>query len=318
MKKKKQNAVFEDIITTISRCFIVLVVIVVVCIAFSGIRFVKPGEVAIVLRFGKVVGETQEEQIHQPGILFAFPYIVDEVVTVQTGTVMERVIETHYTDGALTTINNNGYVITGDNNIAFMKVSVKYTISDPIEYALKVKDVDKIIDACVSNAMLEKAASTNFDAILTTGKEDFAKSVSKLAQANINSNNLGVKITSFEFLNVEPPSELKYIYDAVNAASIDVEKIIKEANQYKIQTKIEAQTSVEKLISTTNTDKAQKISAANTDLAEFWGTIDEYEKSYASRTVVRTRIKNDKLTKAIASIGKIVAVKDGDGHIIIN
>lgn len=318
MKKRKQNAVFEDIITTISRCFIVLVVIVVICIAFSGIRFVKPGEVAIVLRFGKVVGESQDEQIHQPGILFAFPYIIDEVVTVPTGTVMERVVETHYTDGALTTINNNGYVITGDNNIAFMKVSVKYTISDPINYALKVKDVEKILDACVSNAMLEKAASTNFDAILTTGKEEFAKSVSTLAQRNINSNNLGVKITSFDFLNVEPPSELKYVYDSVNAASIDVEKILKEANQYKTQKEIEAKASVEQLISTTNANKAQKVSAANSDLSEFWGTIEEYEKSYASRTVVRTRIKNDKLTKAVASIGKIIAVKDGDGHIIIN
>ena len=38
---KKKNAVFEDIITTISRYFIVLVVIVVVCIGFSGVRFVK-------------------------------------------------------------------------------------------------------------------------------------------------------------------------------------------------------------------------------------------------------------------------------------
>ena len=318
MKKKKKNAVFEDIITTITRCFIVLVVIVVVCIGFSGIRFVNPGEVAIVLRFGKVVGETQDEQVHQSGILFAFPYIIDEVVTVPVGTVMERVVETHYTDGSLTTINNNGYVITGDNSIALMKVSVKYTVSDPVSYALKVKDVEKIIDACVSNAMLEKAASTNFDAILTTGKEDFAKSVSKLAQENIDGNKLGVKITSFEFLNVEPPSELKSVYDSVNAASIDVEKILKEANLYKTQTEIEANASVEKLISATNTEKAQKVSAANTDLAEFWGTIDEYEQSYASRTVVRTRIKNDKLTKAVSSIGKIVAVKDGDSHIIIN
>ena len=65
MKKRKQNAVFEDIITTISRCFIVLVVIVVICIAFSGIRFVKPGEVAIVLRFGKVVGEESYQVLEE-------------------------------------------------------------------------------------------------------------------------------------------------------------------------------------------------------------------------------------------------------------
>ena len=42
---KKKNAVFEDIITTVSRYFVVLVVIVIVCIALSGIKFVKSGEV---------------------------------------------------------------------------------------------------------------------------------------------------------------------------------------------------------------------------------------------------------------------------------
>ena len=67
---KKKNAVFEDIITTISRYFIVLVVIVVVCIGFSGVRFVKSGEVAVVLRFGKIVEEQGEPKVNQPGILF--------------------------------------------------------------------------------------------------------------------------------------------------------------------------------------------------------------------------------------------------------
>ncbi len=315
MKKKKKNAVFEDVITTVSRCFIVLVVIVVVCIGFSGIRFVNPGEVAIVLRFGKIVGDTPEEQIHEPGILFAFPYIIDEVVTVPTGTVMERIIETHYTDGP---IGSSGYVITGDNAIALMRVSVKYTITDPVNYALHIKDAEKMIDACVSNAMLEKAASTNFEEILTTGKEEFSSAVRKLSQRNIDSNKIGVTLTSFEFVNVVPPEDVKPYYDSVTAASIDQEKIIKEANQYASQVKIEAEAEKEKLISEAEAEKSKKVSAANSDLSEFWGVKDEYEKSYLSRATVTTRIKNDKLTKAISNIGRIVAVKDGDGHIFIN
>lgn len=318
MKKKKKNAVFEDVITTVSRCFIVLVVIVVICIGFSGIRFVNPGEVAIVLRFGKIVGDTPEEQIHESGILFAFPYIIDEVVTVPTGTVMERVIETHYTDGQLSTINNSGYVITGDNAIALMRVSVKYTITDPVSYALKINDAEKMIDACVSNAMLEKAASTDFGDILTTGKEEFSSSVRKLAQKNIDSNKIGVTLTSFEFVNVAPPEEVKTVYDNVTAASADQEKMIKEANQYAEQVRIEAEAEKNKLVSEAEAEKSKKISAADADLSEFRGIRAEYEESYASRVTVRTRIKNDKLTKAISSIGRIIAVKDGDGHIIIN
>ena len=315
---KKKNAVFEDIITTISRYFVILVVIVIVCIALSGIRFVKSGEVAIVLRFGKLVGETPEEQIHEPGILFAFPYIVDEVVTVQTGSVMERTVTTHYTEGAMTTINNNGYVVTGDNNIAVMKVSVKYTITDPVSYALHIKDVDKIIDACVSNAMLERAACTNFDDILTSGKEKYSLQVKNVAQQSLDNNSVGVTLNTVELTTVAPPQEVKAIYDSVNAATVDKEKILKEANQYAEQTKIAANASAEKLISAANTTYSQNTAKANADLAEFWGTLEEYERSAESREVVRARIKSDKLSKAISNIGKVIAVKDGDSHIIIN
>ena len=315
---KKKNAVFEDIITTVSRYFVVLVVIVIVCIGFSGIRFVKSGEVAIVLRFGKLVGNTPEEQIHEPGILFAFPYIIDEVVTVKTGSVMERTVTTHFTEGSMTTINNNGYVVTGDNNIALMKVSVKYTITDPVNYALKIKDIDSIIDACVSNAMLERAACTKFDAILTSGKEKFSTEVRNVAQQSLDNNNVGVTLSTVELTNVAPPEEVKSVYELVNAATVDAEKILKEANQYKEQTLIAASASAEKIISSANTTYSQKTSAANSDLAEFWGTRDEYERSPASRIVVRERIKSDKLSTAIAKIGKVVAVKDGNSHIIIN
>ena len=315
---KKKNAVFEDIITTVSRYFVVLVVIVVICIALSGIRFVKSGEVAVILRFGELVGETPEEQIHEPGILFAFPYIIDEVVTVQTGSVLERTVTTHYTEGSMTTINNNGYVVTGDNNIALMKVSVKYTITDPVSYALHVKDVEKIIDACVSNAMLERAACTDFDTILTSGKEKFSIQVKNVAQESLDNNSVGVTLSTVELTNVSPPEEVKAVYDSVNAATVDAEKILKQANQYKEQTLIEARASAESLKSVADTAHSQRTSAANADLAEFWGTLEEYERSDASKDVVRTRIRNEKLSKAISKIGKVVAVKDGDSHIIIN
>lgn len=315
---KKKNAVFEDIITTISRYFVVLVVIVIVCIALSGIKFVKSGEVAMVLRFGKLVGDTPEEQVHQPGILFAFPYIIDEVVTVQTGSVMERTVTTHYTEGAMSTLNNNGYVVTGDNNIALMKVSVKYTISDPVSYALHVKDVEKIIDACVSNAMLERAACTDFDTILTSGKEKYGLQVKNVAQESLDNNSVGISISTVELTTVAPPEEVKAYYDGVNQASIDRETKIKEANQYKDKVIIEAGATKDKLVSEAEVLYAQKTAAAKSDLTEFYGLLEDYEKSYSSQALVRTRIRNEKIAQVIGKIDRVITVKDGQSHIFIN
>ena len=136
----KKNLLFEDILRTVSRYFVVIIIAVVLIICCSGIRFIKSGESAVILRFGKIVGDTPEEQVHDAGILFAFPYIIDEVITIPTGSVQEFTVNTHYTDGEMTTYDRNGYVITGDNNIAILSASVKYTISDPVAYALSVKD----------------------------------------------------------------------------------------------------------------------------------------------------------------------------------
>ena len=82
--REKKKTVLADILGSVTKYFLILVAVVVVCIALSGIRVVKSGEVALILRFGKLVGNTYEEQVHEPGLLFAFPYIIDEVITVPT------------------------------------------------------------------------------------------------------------------------------------------------------------------------------------------------------------------------------------------
>jgi hypothetical protein len=116
----KKNLLFEDILRTVSRYFVIIIIAVVLIICCSGIRFIKSGEQAIILRFGKIVGDTPDEQIHDAGVLFAFPYIIDEVITVPTGSIHEFTVNTHYTEGEMTTYDRNGYVITGDDNIAIL------------------------------------------------------------------------------------------------------------------------------------------------------------------------------------------------------
>ena len=142
MRKNKKNAVFEEILSTLSKFFVVAVALIVILICFSGVKFIKSGNVALILRFGNLVGNTYEEQVHKPGLLLAFPYIIDEVIVVPTGNVVEQKITTHYTAGDMKGLKSNGYVITGDQNIAVISATVKYNITDPVSYALKVNGIE--------------------------------------------------------------------------------------------------------------------------------------------------------------------------------
>lgn len=315
MKKSKKNAVFEEILTSLSKFFVLAVAAIVVIICFSGVRFIKSGNVALILRFGSLVGDTYEEQVHEPGLLLAFPYIIDEVIEVPTGSIVEQKITTHYTVGNMTSLRNNGYVITGDQNIAVISATVKYAITDPVSYALAVKEIDSVINACVSNAMVEAAACVSVDDILTSGKDAYSKDVTKRAQAKLDNAKTGITIKTLELTKVSMPNEVSTVYENVNAATVQASTMIENAKQYRETVIPQAQSTADSTISAANTAYSQAISAANSELVEFWGLVEEYKQS---PKVVRTRVYNEKISDAISRIGKIKIVDDGDSKIFIN
>lgn len=315
MRKQRKKSLFADILTTVTKYFLILVVFVVLFICMSGIRVVKSGEVAVVLRFGKIVGETYEEQIHEPGLLFAFPYIIDEVITIPTESIMETTVTTHYTAGQMTSLRNNGYVITGDQNIAVLSATVKYVISDPVAYALYIKDINSIINAFVSNAMIEEAAAISVDTLLTSGKDAYGTQIMRHAQDKLSMMETGIIISTIELTNVSMPAEVREYYEQVNAANVQYSTMIEEAKAYRENLIPAAEARVDTLISEANANYASKVAAANTDLAEFWGLLEEYNTNPA---VVKTRIYSAKISAAIAKIGTVRVVQDGDSHIFIN
>ena len=313
MKAKKKSLV-SDILNTLTKCFVVLVVVIVLIIAFSGIKIVKSGNVALVFRFGKLVGESYEEQVHEPGLLLAFPYIIDKVVMVPTGSVMEQTVTTHYTNGNMTTLRNNGYVITGDHNIAVVSASVKYVISDPVAYTLNVKDITSLINAFISSAMVEEAAKIGVYELLTSGKDAYSQAIIQKAQQKLSNMSAGVMLSVVELTNVSMPAEVKDLYDQVNSAAVNAATLIEKAELYRENLLPSAEAQKATAIANANTEKANAVSGANTALAEFWGVTEEYK---TNPELVKTRIYNAKVAEAVAKIGKIYMVLDDGSKIVI-
>ncbi len=315
MRRKKKNSLFADILGTVTKYFVVFVIVAAAFICFSGLRVVKSGEVGVILRFGKIVGNTYEEQVHEPGLMFAFPYIIDEVIMIPTESVMEIKVKTHYTDGMMTTMRNNGYVITGDHNIATVSATVKYVVSDPVAYALSIKDVKSVINAFVSNAMVEEASCISVDELLTSGKDRYREQVLSRAQAKLNSVEAGVTISTIELTNVSMPYEVRDIYDMVNSANVNYSTQIEQAKQYREGLIPSAESRANALVKEAESFYYSSVAAANASLAEFWGLIDEYK---INPEVVMTRVYSAKVSEAIAKIGKVRVVQDGETKIFIN
>lgn len=309
----QQNNLFADTLNTVTKYLKILVVIVIAGIFLSGIRVVKSGEVALILRCGKLVGDTREEQVHDSGLLLAFPYIIDEVIMVPTSSVMEQTVTTYTHDGVFT--KNGAYVITGDQNIALMAASVKYMVSDPVSYALNVKNISEVINACVSTSMLSEAANYDVDDLLTTEKDRFAKQTLNRAMEKLEKAQIGVKLTSVELTQVSMPMEVKGVYNEVNAATVSAATTLENARSYKTSLIPKAEATAAETIAAAKTNQATQVSSATAALAEFWGLVDEYGQN---PQVVRSRVYTQKVQQMLNKIGTVRVVADGESKIFLN
>lgn len=311
----KKKTLFADVLETVTKYFLVLVLLVVAGVFLSGLRVVETGNAAVVLRFGKLVGDTREEQVREPGLMFAFPYIIDEVIMVPVGGVMEQTVTTHYTDPQDGATALGGYVITGDQSVAVVSASVKYVISDPVAYALMVKDISSTINVVVSSAMLNEAARLDVDQLLTDGKDNYAKAIAVRAGEKLNAIGAGVSITAVELTNVAMPEEVREVYEAVNSATVQAATAIERAHQYRENVLPNAEKMADMLIADANSQYAFKVADANLDLAEFWGVLEEYQ---TSPEVVKTRIYSTKAVAFMQMLQKVYVVQNGDNKIFIN
>ena len=317
MKRDGENRsnFVSDLLTTSVKYFKWIVLAIVLVILFSGLRTVKEGEVAVILRFGKLAGETREEQIHEPGLLFAFPYVIDEVVTVPTGKVFETLVDTHYTEGEMgSDVEANGYCITGDHNVVVLSTSLKYTISDPVAYALYVKDVDTTVRGVVSSVTTSYVASIKIDSLLTDGKDEFIAAVLERSQQALDRLACGVTLSGLEIVSVAPPAEVKLVFDNVNTATVRQETAKAEAEQYREMVISTAKSQVDSKISAARVNQNSAVSEAQKLLAEFYGLLKEYD---AQPDVVILRVYHEKLAELYKKVGKIVYVEDEENPGII-
>ena len=306
----KDSQRFIAIINTAIRYCKWLIVILVALICCSGIRVVNNHEVAVVLRFGRLVGDTREEQVKEPGLLLAFPYVIDEVIKVPVGKVHEVSITTHAAsaDPTYAEIEDTGYVITGDENIIHIDATLKYQISDPVEYALYNSDPETEINGVVSGVMTSCAASKSVDGLLTDQKAEFGNEVIRQAQAILDGMEMGVSIVSLEFKSIKPPSALQYHFDQVNAASVEKETRIQQANQYRERVIPEANAAADKLVSDAQVSQHDRINRANDQVAEFYGLFQEYQQN---RDVVYERVFREKVVTIFNQMGGNIVLPEG-------
>jgi modulator of FtsH protease HflK len=270
----------------------------------SGITIVRSDEVAVILRWGRLVGDTPGLQQHGSGLLFSFPRPIDRVV---------RVPVKHVSEISVTTLSSTdtgsgfdpvtmGYALTGDQNIVHVNMMARYRVRDAAEWAFYGPSSEDVLRVEVTAAMVRSLGEMGVDRVLADGRRELVATATRRAQAGLDAAHSGLEISSLELTRLAPPAALASDFDAVQSAFIGAETAKKDALAYAETAIPEAQSYADALLQTARANSAAAISLARGESQAFLALAKEYK---ANPQVVRERLYRDAVEKAISGAGAV-------------
>lgn len=223
--------------------FLMLVLIGVFLL--SGSFIVQPNEVAILLRFGKPVGEGTA-MLRQPGWYFGWPAPIDEVVRIRVGEsqTIRSTCGWHATTPEMEALGQeppprgflspeaDGYVLTADGNIIHARATVKYRVANPLRYQFGFTNVTRILTNVVNDAVVYAASRMSADAALYRDKAAFRDLVLARVQQQVDELDLGITLEPSD-VETKPPVDVKRAFDDVIAADQERNQAISDARGYR-------------------------------------------------------------------------------------
>ena len=305
----------------IVKIVMVLMVVVFFC---SGFFQVGPSEKAVILRFGRPVGEGKSVLLG-PGLHWSFPYPIAEVVKIPT-TVNQKVTST--TGWYFTTPEQelsgeelpggpslnpaiDGYVITADRNIVHTSATLNYHIDDPIAYIFHFASASNSIQNMLNNALLFTAAKFNVDDILTRDVDGFREAVRARVSDLTDQEHLGIVIDDCQVKSVAP-RQLQDVFARVTIAQQNQSKQINIANTYRDTTLLAAAAQASAITTEAATASTNSIKAIQADAKAFTDLLPAFEMN-------RNLFAQQKLAETMALVltnvqDKFFLPQRADGH----
>jgi membrane protease subunit HflK len=270
---------------------IVKIVMLLMVVLFLGSGFfqVGPSEKAVILRFGRPVGEGKGVLLG-PGLHWSFPYPIDEVVKIPI-TEIQKVTST--TGWYFTTPEQelsgeelpagpslnpaiDGYAITADRNIVHTRATLNYHIENPIAYIFNFASASNAIQNTLNQALLSTAAKFNVDDILTRDAAGFQDAVLARVSDLTEQDQLGIVIDNCQVFSVAP-RQLKDVFDRVTIAQQNQSKQIYDANTYRDKTLLNAAAQASAITTEAATASTNYVKAIQADAKAFTDVLPAFE-----------------------------------------
>lgn len=270
----------------------IILILAVVIWLLSGIYTIKPAERGVVLTFG------QFTSIVEPGIQWKATF-VQEVIPVDVKN--------------LNSLTSTGLMLTEDENVVSVEMTVQYVVNDPKAYLFAVSNPVNSLQEATDSALRLVIGHSKMDDILTSGRTTISKKTEEELIRVIEPYGLGLIIKDVLFKGARPPEQVKAAFDDAIAAQEDEERYVNQANAYVSEVEPSARAKVNRMIKEATAYKDGKILMAEGQVAKFEQLLPEYK---VAPEVTRQRLYLETMERVFANTSKVLVDTEGSGNMM--
>ena len=275
------------------RMFGFILVGLAVVYGFLGLYQVDQGERGVVFRFGAV-----QDDVVMPGLHWN-PPLIDVVEKVN-----------------VTRVNSHSHqalMLTEDENIVDVALTVQYVVSDPIAYLVNVRAPRSSLTQATESALRHVVGSSVMDDVITAGREAIAVEVQERLQAYLANYGTGIRLDKVNIDRSAPPNQVADAFNDVQKAKEDEQRFINEANAYAESIIPEARGEAQQIIEQANAYRDRVVARAEGEADRFTKLLAEYQRA---TEVTRDRLYIDAMETVLGNTTKVMVAVEGGNNIM--
>jgi len=258
-----------------------------------GVYTLDEQERGVVLRLG-----TATDSILMPGLSWQ-PPLIDKVIIHNVSRVRSHPQQSE--------------MLTEDENIVKVKLTVQYVIDDVKAFALNVKSPEQSLYQSTESAVRHVVGSTEMDRVLTEGRAIMGTEIKTRIQDYMNDYGTGIAVTQVNIDETAPPDAVREAFDEVIRAREDEVRVRNEANAYANKVIPEARGEAQRYLEEAEAYRRQVIAEARGESERFSKLLVEYQ---VAPEVTRERIYIDTLESVMSQSSKVMIDVEGGNNMM--
>lgn len=294
-----------------------LIIIVVVGLWFAtGFYRVQPDEQGVELVFGHWSGNTTTEGLH-----WNWPGPVGEVFTPKV--TRSNRVQVGYRAGSEGArrgaserdVAEESVMLTSDENIVDLQFTVLWKIKNAGEFLFNIRNPEGTVKIAAESVMREVVGQTNFDKVVTVGRQEIESRGNELLQVILDQYGAGILIEAVQLQKSDPPSDVIDAFNDVQRARQDKSRLKNQAEAYANSIVPEARGQAEQMVRDSEAYRERLLKEAEGEAKRF---ISVYEAYKTAPEVTRRRMYLETMGNVFGSAQKVIVdQKGGSGQGVV-